>query len=165
MGLAIGLISIVFAALVQVSVSPSFSLFGVQPNALIIVLVAWMSIRGQREALILIPAGGFVLGLLDSDPLGLAMLALAPLILLTEIREMRLVASDLLPAVILVALATLSYEITVLLTLAVEGEHPNWWTGVLDVLVPAAIANVLLLLPVYGIIRLASWDLRQRHTI
>jgi hypothetical protein len=36
---------------------------------------------------------------------------------------------------------------------------------VLDVLVPAAIANVLLLLPVYGIIRLASLDLRQRRAI
>ena len=165
MGLAIGLVAIVFAALVQVSVLPSFSIFGVQPNLIIAALVAWMSVRGQREALILIPAGGLVLGLLDSEPLGLAMLALAPLILLTEIREMRLIASDLLPAVILVALATLSYEITILLTLAVEGEHLNWVMSVLDVLVPAAIANVLLLLPVYGVVHLASRDIRQQRTI
>jgi rod shape-determining protein MreD len=164
-GLAIGLVAIIVAALVQVSVLPSFSIFGVHPNLLIILLVAWMSVRGQREALILIPAGGLVLGLLDSEPLGLAMLALAPLILLTEIREMRLIASDLLPAVILVALATLSYEITILLTLAVKGEHLDWFTSVLDVLVPAAIANVLLLLPVYGVVRLASWDIRQRRMI
>jgi cell shape-determining protein MreD len=106
-----------------------------------------------------------VLGLLDSEPLGLAMLGLAPLILLTEIREMRIVESDLLPAVILVALATLSYEITILVTLAVKGEQLDWLASVLDVLVPAAIANVLLLLPVYGILRLASLDLRQRRAI
>lgn len=165
MGLAIGLVAIVFAALVQVSVLPSFSIFGVQPNLLVTLLVAWMSVRGQREALILIPAGGLVLGLLDSEPLGLAMLALAPLILLTEIREMRLIASDFLPAVILVALATLSYEMTILLTLAVEGEHLDWVMSMLDGLVPAAIANVLLLLPVYGIVHLASWDIRQQRTI
>ena len=165
MGLAIGLVAIILAALVQVSVLPSFSIFGVQPNLLIILLAAWMSVRGQREALILIPAGGLVLGLLDSEPLGLAMLALAPLILLTEIREMRLVASDLLPAVILVALATLSYEMTILLTLAVRGERLDWFTSVLDVLAPASIANVVLLLPVYGIVRLASWDVRQRRLI
>jgi rod shape-determining protein MreD len=165
MGLAIGLVAIVFAALAQVSVLPSFSLFGVQPNLLVILLVAWMSVRGQHEALVLIPAAGLVLGLLDSEPLGLAMLGLAPLILLTEIHEMRIIASDLLPAVILVAFATLSYEITILLTLAVKGEHLDWLSSVLDVLVPAAIANVLLLLPVYGIVRLASLDLRQRHAL
>lgn len=165
MGLAIGLIAVVTAALVQVSVLPAFSLFGVQPNVLIILLVAWMSIRGRREAFVLIPVGGLVLGLLDSQPLGLAMLAFAPLILLTEIREMRLIESDLLPAVILVALATLSYENTVLLTLAVQGEHPDWLSSVFDVLVPAAIANALLLLPVYGLVRLASWDTRQRRAI
>jgi cell shape-determining protein MreD len=78
---------------------------------------------------------------------------------------MRLIESDLLPAVILVALATLSYEITILVTLAVRGEHLDWLASVLDVLVPAAIANVLLLLPVFGIIRLASLDLRQRRAI
>jgi rod shape-determining protein MreD len=157
--------AIIVAALVQVSVLPSFSIFGVHPNLLIVLLAAWMSVRGQREALILIPAGGLALGLLDSEPLGLAMLALAPLILLTEIREMRLLASDLLPAVILVALATLSYEITILLTLAVAGEHLDWATSVLGVLAPAAFANVLLLLPVYGVVRLASWDVRQRRVI
>jgi rod shape-determining protein MreD len=164
-GLAIGLLAIIFTALVQVSVLPSFSLFGVHPNLLVILLVAWMSVRGQREAVLLIPVGGLVLGLLDSEPLGLAMLGLAPLILLTEIREMRLITSDLLPAVVLVALATASYEITVLVTLAVEGEHLNWLRSVLDVLVPAAIANVLLLLPVYGIVRLVSLDLRQRRAL
>jgi rod shape-determining protein MreD len=164
MGLAIGLIAIVFAALVQVSVVPSFSLFGVHPNVLVVLLVAWMSVRGRREALVLIPVGGLVLGLLDNQPLGLAMLALAPLILLTELREMRLIESDLLPAVILVAIATLSYEITVLLTLAVEGERLDWPSSMLDVLVPAAFVNALLLLPVYGTVSLASWDVRQRRT-
>ncbi len=163
MGLAIGLAAIIFVALVQVSVMPSFSILGVQPNLLIVTLVAWMSIRGRREALILIPAGGLLLGVLDSEPLGLAMLALAPLILLTEVREMRLVESDLLPAVTFVALATLSYEIAILLTFAVRGEQLDWLASLLDVLVPAVIANVLLLLPVYGIVRLASWDTREHH--
>jgi rod shape-determining protein MreD len=162
-GLAIGLVAIIVAALTQVAVLPSFSLFGVQPNLLIILLVAWMSIRGRREALVLIPVGGLALGLLDGEPLGLAMLAFSPLILLTEVRELRLIESELLPAVALVAVATLSYEFALLLTLAVEGEHLDWLSSVLDVLVPAAIANVLLLLPVYGIVRLASWDMRQQH--
>jgi putative effector of murein hydrolase LrgA (UPF0299 family) len=78
---------------------------------------------------------------------------------------MRLIESELLPAVILVAIATLSYEMTILLTLTAEGERLNWLTSALQVLVPAAIVNMLLLLPVYGIVRLASADLRQRRAL
>ena len=162
MSLAIGLLIVLFAVVAQASVMPGFSIFGVQPNLVIVLLVAWMTVRGRREVLFLIPAAGFAQGLLDSQPLGLAMLALAPLILMTDVRELRLVESDLLPAVGLVALATLVFEGTVLLTLAVTGNHPDWLASVLDVLVPAAIANVLLLLPVYGLIRVASVDLRRR---
>lgn len=163
MSLTLGLLAVLLAVLAQVAILPAFSIFGVQPNLVIVLLVAWMSARGRQEALLLIPIAGFVQGLLDSQPLGLVMLALAPLILMTEVRERRLVESDLLPAVVLTALATLAYETTTLLTLAVTGERPDWLASVLDVLVPAAIANVLLLLPVYGLVRLASLELwRQR---
>ena len=165
MSTAIGLLLIGFACLAQVSVLPQFSIFGVQPNVVIVLLVAWMAVRGQREAFLLIPAAGLFLGLVDSQALGLAMLAFAPLILLSELRELRLVESHLLPALALVAAATLVYEGTVLLTLAVTGERTGWPGSVLDVLVPAAIANVLLLLPVYGAVRLASVDLQRQPSL
>ena len=165
MSLAVGALLIVFAALAQVSAMPSFSIFGAHPNLVIALLVSWIAIRTQREALLLIPLAGLLLGLLDSQPLGLAMLALAPLILLSEVKEFRLVESDLLPALGIAAVATLAYESTGLLTLAVRGESPNWLASVLDILVPATIANVLLLLPVYGIVRLASTDLRHRRAL
>ena len=163
MSTAVGLLVVVVAVVAQLSVLPAFALFGAHPNLLIVLLVAWMTVRGQREALLLIPAAGFTQGLLDSQPLGLAMLALAPLILMTEVRELRLVDSALLPAVVLTALATLVYEGIVLLTLAVSGERLDWLASVRDVLVPAAFANVLLLLPVYGLVRLASLDRRLRQ--
>jgi rod shape-determining protein MreD len=163
--IAIGLVLVVFACLAQVSVVPEFSLFGVQPNIVIVLLVAWIAVRGQREAFYLIPAAGFMLGLLDSEPLGLAMLAFAPLILLTEVRELRLVESHLLPALGLVIVASLVYEGAILVTLAVTGERTGWPGSVLNVLVPVAIANVLLLLPVYGAVRLASLDLQRQPSL
>ncbi len=90
-------------------------------------------------------------------------LRLPPLILMTEVRELRLVESDLLPALVLTALATLVYEGTILLTLAVTGERIDWLVSLRDVLAPAAIANTLLLLPVYGLVRLASPNPRRRQ--
>jgi rod shape-determining protein MreD len=142
---------------------PSFSIFGVQPNLVLVLLVAWLIVRPRREGLLLVPAAGLMVGLLDGQPLGLAMLALAPLVLLAELRDMRLVESDLLPAVVIAGAGTLVYEGIVLLTLAVTGEQLDWLASVLDVLVPAAIANVLLVLPIYGLMRLASMDLRTRR--
>jgi rod shape-determining protein MreD len=160
---ALGLIAIAVAALAQASVMPSFSIFGVQPNLVLVLLVAWLIVRPRREGLLLVPAAGLMVGLLDGQPLGLAMLALAPLVLLAELRDMRLVESDLLPAVVIAGAGTLVYEGIVLLTLAVTGEQLDWLASVLDVLVPAAIANVLLVLPIYGLMRLASMDLRTRR--
>lgn len=162
MSTAVGFVLVAIAVVLQVSVLPAFSIFGATPNLLIVLLVAWMTVRSQQEALLLIPAAGFTQGLLDSQPLGLAMLALAPLILMTEVRELRLVESNLLPAVILTALATLVYEGVMMLALAVTGERMDWLAGLRDALLPAAIANVLLLLPVYGLVRLASLDLRRQ---
>ncbi len=149
-----GLLIVFAAALAQAAVLPEFSVFGVQPNLLIVVLIAWMSVRGKQETLPLIAAAGFLQGLLDSQPLGLAMLALAPLVLMTEVRELKLVESDLLPAILLTVLATFAYEGTMLISLAVTGERLDWYGSVLNVLLPAAIANALLLLPVYGVLRI-----------
>jgi len=159
---AIGLVVVLAAVLAQAAVIPAFSIFGAQPNAVLVLLVAWMSVRGRREALVLIPAAGFAQGLIDSQELGVAMLALTPLILMTTVRDMRLVESDLVPAIAITAIGTLVYETVVLLTLAVRGEHLDWLASTTDVLVPATIANVLVLLPLYGVLRLASPDHRQR---
>jgi rod shape-determining protein MreD len=158
----IGLLLVLAAVLAQAAVIPAFSIFGAQPNAVLVLLVAWMSVRGRREALVLIPAAGFAQGLIDSQELGVAMLALAPLILMTTVRDMRLVESDLVPALAITAIGTLVYETVVLLTLALRGEHLDWLASTTDVLVPATIANVLLLLPLYGVLRLASPEPRHR---
>ncbi len=163
MNIAAGILAVIVAALLQLAVMPAFSIFGVHPNLIIVLLIAWMATRGPQEALVMIPVAGFAVGLLDSQPLGLAMLALAPLTLMTNVRELRLVESDLLPAVVLTVVATLVYETVILLSLAVRGERPEWVESILDVLVPAAIVNALVLLPVFGLIRLGSLDLRRQR--
>jgi hypothetical protein len=49
-----------------------------------------------------------------------------------------------------------------MVTLVLTGESVTWLASVTNVLVPAAIANALLLIPVYWLIRIFSLDLRQR---
>jgi rod shape-determining protein MreD len=161
MSLAAGALLVVIAAIAQVSITPQFSIFGAQPNLVLVVLVAWMAVRPKRETLLLIPLGGILLGLYDDQPLGVAILALLPLILMVEVLEMRLVQSTLLQAVVIIIIATLFYEVAFLLTLTVAGEPVDWLAVGLDVLVPAVIANTLVLFPVYGIVRLATVESRS----
>ncbi len=162
MNYAIGTVAVFVAVISQIAIMPAFSIFDVQPNLVIVLLVAWMAVRGRQEALVLIPIAGFSQGLLDSQPLGLAMLALAPLVLMTDFRELRLVNSDIFPAIALTMAATVVYECTIMVTLVLTGESVTWLASVTSVLVPAAFANALLLVPVYWLIRISSLDLRQR---
>ena len=162
MNYAIGVFAVLVAVISQIAIVPAFSFFRVQPNLFIVLLVALIAARGRQEALVLIPIAGFTQGLLDSQALGITMLALAPLILMTDFRELRLVDSDVLPAIVLTMAATVVYECTIMVTLVLTGEPVTWLASVTNVLVPAAIANALLLIPVYWLIRISSRDLRQR---
>jgi rod shape-determining protein MreD len=161
--IAIGLLLIMVAALFQVAVVPSFSIFGAHPNLLLVLLVAWFAVRGQREAFVLVPLAGLALGLLDSYPLGLTLLALAPLILLSDVHELRLIDSDFLPAVAVTAVATAAYEGVLLATLAATGDSIGWLASARDVIAPAIIANILLLPLLYLLLRAGSFDLRRRR--
>ena len=88
------------------------------------------------------------------------MLALIPLVLLTEIREARIIQGDFLLAILLILLSTLAYEVIILVTLRVAGETVQWWGTLARVMIPAAIVNALLVPPIYGLLWLGSGDLR-----
>jgi rod shape-determining protein MreD len=155
---------VLLAALVQTSIVPMFSVLGVHPNVVLVLVVSWAMVRGQGEALFVVPMAGIALGLLDGEPLGTALLALIPVVLLAELREARLVEGDFLLAVALIVLATLAYESLFLVTLRLTGETVGWWGSFSRVIVPTAIVNALLLPPFYAMIWLASSDVRRARS-
>jgi len=161
----IGVPLVVFLALAQTASLPLFSLFGAHPNLVLILLVGWATVRGQAEAMVLIPVAALALGLLDSHPLGLHLLALAPLALLTGGRQMGFIQADFLMALALAFAATLAYEGIFLVILRLTGESLNWWGNLSQVVIPAAIANTLLILPVYWLVWLGSADRQRRGAL
>jgi len=161
----IGVPLVIFLALVQTASLPLFSLFGAHPNLVLIFLVSWATVRGETEAMVLIPVAAVALGLLDSQPLGLHLLALAPLALLSGGRQAGFIQADYLMALALVFAATLAYEGIFLVILRLTGESLNWWGNLSQVVIPAAIANTLLTLPVYWLVWLGSADRRRREAL
>jgi len=157
----IAAVLVLLVAVVETSVLPSFRVLGVHANLMLVLLLSWAMVRGMEEAMVVVPMGGLALGLMDGQLLGAAMLALIPLVLLTEIREARIIEGEFLLAVLLILLSTLAYEVIILIILRVTGETVQWWGILSRVVVPAAIVNALLVPPVYGLLWLGSRDLRR----
>jgi rod shape-determining protein MreD len=156
----IAAVLVLLVAAAQTSALSAFRVLGVHANFMLVLLLSWAMVRGLEEAMVVVPMGGLALGLMDSQLMGVAMLALVPLVLLTEIREARIIQGDFLLAILLILLSTLAYEVIILIILRVTGETVQWWGILSRVVVPAAIVNALLVPPVYGLLWLGSRDLR-----
>lgn len=157
----IGLPLVFLAALTEACVLPMFRVAGLQPNLLLVLLVAWLVVRGPAEAFVLVPVGGLALGLVDGAPLGTALLALAPLFLLQELRGTHLSEGGLGLALLFLLAMTLAYNLVYLAVFSVQGEAGAWQAALGRVVLPTAFLNAALLLPVYALVLLASRDLRR----
>ena len=157
----IGLPLILLAALLEASVLPLFRVGGLQPNLVLILLVGWLMVRGAGEAFVLIPFGGIVLGLVDSAPMGTALLAMAPVALLHEARGAHLREGGIVLTIVFMVLMTLAYNVVYLTVFAIGGAAGNPIEAFASVAIPACFLNVVVLLPVYFVMTMASPDLRR----
>ncbi|MBI2723611.1 MAG: hypothetical protein HYX50_00975 [Chloroflexi bacterium] len=142
-------------ALVQASSIQQFRLLGVAPNLMFVLLACWLVVRGLEDALPMIAVAGITLGLIGLQTPGLVLLALLPLAVLGVARELHIVHSEFVLALLLVATASLAYEGVLLLAVLVSG-------GVLDIgtawtrdILPATVVNVALTPPMFLLMRLA----------
>ena len=161
----IAAVIVLLVAALQTSALTSFWVLGVHANLMLVLLLSWAMVRGLGEAMVVAPMGGLALGFMDGQPVGAAMLAIIPLVLLTEIREARIIQGDFLLAILLILLSTLAYEVIILVTLRVAGETVQWWGTLARVIIPAAIVNALLVPPIYGLLWLGSGDLRRARPL
>jgi rod shape-determining protein MreD len=147
----VGLTLLFLSALIEVSVLPLFRVYGLQPNLTLIILIAWLIIRGEEEAYVLIPIAGVLLGLVESAPMGTALLALAPIAVLQEIRGSRLGQGGIVMAVAFTVVMSLVYNFTYLVVFTLTGESGDWLLATTNVVLPATLLNIVVLAPLYFI--------------
>ena len=150
-------------ALTEAVVEPMFRIAGLQANLVLVLLTVWLIVRGQSEAFYLIPVGGFFLGLVDGAPLGTALIGLAPLVLLQDIRGAQLTEGGLAMALIFVVLMTFTYHLAYLGVFVLKGEATmtGLLTAVTRVIIPTALLNCAAVLPIYWVLNLFSGELRR----
>lgn len=157
----IGVPLVFLVALAEVAFLPYFRILGLQPNLLLVILLCWLMVRGQEESLYLIPIGALALGLVDGAPLGVALLALAPVAVLYDLRGAHLGQGQLLVTVLFTVVATLVYQTIYLLAFAAGGQTGDILSAVLRVIVPVALLNVAVMLPAYWLTWVLSPDVRR----
>lgn len=143
-------------ALVQASSIEQFHILGVAPNLMLVLLVAWLVVRGLEDVLPMVAVAGITIGFIGLQTPGLVLLAmLIPLAALGVVREMHIIHSELLLTLLLTGAATLMYETIILLGVMATGGVVEPLVSLRDVVVSAAIVNIALAPPVFAIMRLA----------
>lgn len=138
-----------FLASLGVSAMPYVRVLGVTPDLVLILAACWAVVRGQNEAMVVVPMAGVLRDLTSSDPLGTSVLGLAPIVPLAALVQLRAVESQFLPAVAVVFLGTCFHGIVSMTVLAATGQTVPVGDGVLRVVIPQAVVNALFTIIVY----------------
>lgn len=143
-------------ALVQASSIEQFHILGVAPNLMLALLVSWLVVRGLDDVLPMVAVAGITIGFVGLQTPGLVLLAmLIPLAVLGFVRELHVIHSELLLALLLTAAATVMYESIILLGVMATGGVFEPGVALSEVILPATIVNVALAPFVFAVMRLA----------
>jgi cell shape-determining protein MreD len=144
-----------FLALLQASSIDQFRIIGVAPNLLLVLLVAWLVVRGLDDVLPMIAVAGITMGLIGLQMPGLVLLALLPVVGFGLVRELHIIHSEPLLVLALVFASSIAYEMVLLISVMATGGVLDLTTAITRSVLPAAIVNVALTPVVYVVMRLA----------
>ena len=157
----VGIPLLLIVAAAEVSVLPMFQIGGLQPNPMLVLLLAWLMVRGAGEAFLFIPVGGVFLGLVDSAPMGTALLALAPMAVLQEVRGSQLREGGFILTILFTVAMTIVFNLVYLLVFVLSGDGGNLVGAMTRVIIPTAFLNVIILFPIYAVLWASSGELRR----
>lgn len=143
------LIVLSIVVLSQATLLPRVRLLGVTPNLLLTTVLCWSLVRGFEEGIVWGFAGGLGFDLIAGMPLGTTSLAVMSTCFLADLSKSTLFARSLILPMLVVAMATPIYGWIVLLIWQLRGLPVDWLGSTVRVILPEALLNSLLALPVY----------------
>jgi len=106
----------------DISFAPGATLLGGRAQLTLVVVALWAALRPEAEAMLLAPVAGVLLGLLGNEPLGLSLIAFAPVVALGAMREERSTERRFASTIGLVAIASLVYVVAAVVISRVAGQ-------------------------------------------
>lgn len=144
---------LVVLTILQTSLVPALQLGPATPQLVLTWVVCWAVIRGRGEAVPWAVAGGLVLDLVSQMPPGAHLLALTAVTFLADLGHRVMQGSTFLFAAAAVFAGSLLYGLVLLAVLAVTGRHPDIATATVLEVMPGALYNLAVLVPVFFIQR------------
>ena len=143
------ILALLGAAILQVGVAPHLAIGGVVPNFILLVVVTLAMVEGPTAGCALGFAGGLVLDLLGSGPIGAWALVLCVVGYLTGMLQERLFAEGWLLPVTVVFAASLFAALGYWAVSSIAGEGGAFGATVLRIILPSAIYNTVLAVLIY----------------
>lgn len=147
----------------QTAASPSFPIFGVGPQVVLVVLCCWAMIRPPIETLVLIPLGGIGLGLLAFQGMAESVAALAPIGLAAltwhawkESRDHTPLALEWAATIVLVGAASILHFTVHAIAVELTTTGVNWLAALRTVMLGGMLGNILLGAIVYWVVRVPT---------
>ncbi len=140
-------------AVAQTSLVPGIQVSGAQPQLVLTWVVCWAVIRGRGEALPWAIAGGLFLDLVSQMPPGSHLLALVAITFVADLGHQVMQGSTALFAAAAIFAGSVLYGLLLLGILVVTGRHPDFAGATVTAIVPGALYNLAVLVPVFIIQR------------
>ena len=157
------LIILISAALLQTSLSPYIKISGVHPDLVLVLVIGWVTLRGLEEGHRWALLGGLSLDLLSGAPFGVFTVSMLLVALIANLFHGRtLVSSVVLPLSLTFPLSLL-FNGLALLFLAFLGWRIVWIDAFFSKLLPVAIFNTMVMMPVFPLLYLLNRFLTPRQ--
>ena len=135
---------LVVVALIQATVVPHLSIWGVYPDLPLLMVVSWSLLRGAKEGMVWGFIAGVAVDLFSGAPFGAATLGLLAASLLSGLGHATVYRAHVALPLLVMFLVTIIYDLAFLLVVRVSGEAVDWLPTLLRVILPSAVLNALL---------------------
>jgi rod shape-determining protein MreD len=144
-------------AILQATILPHLTVWGVFPDLPLLVVVSWSLLRGVREGVVWGFIAGVAVDLLSGAPFGAATLPAIAVCLLAGLGQTTVFGAHVALPMLAMFLATILYDLLFLLVVSISGQAVIWLDSLLRIILPAAALNALLT-------PLAFWSMRKLST-
>lgn len=154
MGYYIALPLLALAAALESSVLPYLRLYSGQPGLVLLLVLCWGLHAPLEEALFWAFVGGIFQDLLSILPLGTSTIALVLVLFAVEFIRKQVYRVSIVTLMIMILAGTVLQEVISFIVLSLIGAPRDLGEVLPYVLVPEIFYNLILMLPLYGFLRL-----------
>ncbi|MGD8623900.1 MAG: rod shape-determining protein MreD [Anaerolineae bacterium] len=145
---------LIVVGVVQATIVPHLTLWGVFADLPVLIVASWGLLQGARDGIVWGFVAGLVVDLLSGAPFGAGTFALMAAGFVSGLGEATVFRTHIALPLVAMFLATLIYNLVFMLILQIMGKPVAWFESLWRIVLPSAVLNTLLMPLVYGTLRL-----------